>query len=251
MGAIKEAALKGEYQELPAPSALYQNLKGFGLPLNRGPAGEFFCLSGIAKELPLNCCEAAIMALAKVCNHASTWDGCGFSGADVEFGHSLARQAQKYGFSPKQLAALQVNPSEAEKAAAKAAGQKRPRIGLIVKYRKQLEQFGFNLDQLLDQAPVEKEPRKKDADVVFKARLVKHASSGKAFLVQYKGQEFWLPVSQTEVLEVTMDLNTYSIPFWLAKEKGVTPHVETVTQPLNDADKEAVYDAINAAEETC
>lgn len=39
--------------------------------------------------------ERMIQTLAGMCNHASTWDGAGFSKMDTQFGHSLAEKAQQ------------------------------------------------------------------------------------------------------------------------------------------------------------
>lgn len=47
----------------------------------------------IVDEKSKQTAEDMLLALAGMCNHASSWDGAGFSKMDAEFGHSLARHA--------------------------------------------------------------------------------------------------------------------------------------------------------------
>lgn len=72
--------------------------------------------------------QDALVALASVCDGASTHDGAGFSGADTDFGRDLASKGREYGWTEKQHGAAK---------------------RLCHKYRKQLRNdFGFDPDAL-------------------------------------------------------------------------------------------------------
>lgn len=186
-----------------------------------------------------NTVENAILFLAGVCDGAHSWDGQGFSGADVQFGHSLAKKVQKYGsLTEKQFAAVIKAPK-----------------GIVHKYRKQLTKAGFDVDALLASKPVEKPAA--DEKTVKKTVIVKHfgfskmAHSGKAALYAVApGKTAWLPCSQFK------DLGNGSLEVaeWLVKDKGliVVEPEATSEQPIfrvteGGADKVPVAETAFAA----
>jgi hypothetical protein len=130
--------------------------------------------------------EGMICSLAGMCNHASTWDGAGFSKMDASFGHSLARQASEgKPWSSKQAASA---------------------LRMLRRYQRQLGGKEF-IDQWLENPVFRQDPRDPTQDAAANDRRLTSQDSNAVFSFRYdesivraikteingehKGKRFW------------------------------------------------------------
>jgi hypothetical protein len=183
-----------------------------------------------------NTAEGMICTLAGMCNHASTWDGAGFSKMDSSFGHSLAQQAsQGRAWSTKQAAAA---------------------LKMLRRYQRQLGGKDF-MDRWLEkptfrQLPWDQDKRSEQASVVADRTLTSRDSIA-VFSFRYdpdvvqaiktdlkgehRGQKFWpvwdpsakcwtVPVNETSIWSI-MDI---AERFRFKVEQRFTDYLERVRE---------------------
>lgn len=213
MGAFKTAML--EFQEKIA-----DRFKKAGMVVVEFRA-DLMLQAKNGRRVPLMSVEAAMIHLSLNCDHAHSVDGQGFSRVDSEFGNNMASIACRYGrFTDKQLARLQHS---------KAKGDARD--GLIVKYRRQLRDAGFDMAVLLAQAleapraKAEQQPYEQSTtNGTVTGKIVKHTA--KAYLFVQEGHEVWLPKSQIAFVQPDPGEDgvfwaQLRLPFWLIHEKNL------------------------------
>jgi len=61
-------------------------------------------------------------------------------------------------------------------------------------------------------------PRREEAEILVDVEVI--ADREKSYLVEYKGREIWLPKSQITIVINNDPYYQFSVPAWLAREKG-------------------------------
>lgn len=176
--------------------------------------------------------EGMICSLAGMCNHASTWDGAGFSKMDASFGHSLAQQA-----------------SEGRPWSAKQAASA---LKMLRRYQRQLGGKDF-MDGWLETPVFRQAPRDPSSDAAANDRRLTSQDSNAVFNFRYdaaivqaikteikgehKGKRFWaawdsaakcwtVPVNETSIWSI-MDI---AERFQFEVEPRFTSYLEKVRE---------------------
>jgi hypothetical protein len=155
----------------------------------------------------------ALMFLAGRCDRAASWDGSGFSGADTDFGHDMARKFSQYGsfYSEKQFLAAKK---------------------LTYKYRKQLARAGFVMEALLEETFTPREARAERIPETVVHGITITLETERAYRATLGLRiSDWLPKSQVRIVRAvtlrnqrgeTLTCANVEMPAWLARKKGIT-----------------------------
>jgi hypothetical protein len=178
---------------------LQESVAQIGLKIKQAPDGCFAALG--KKQWRLQSCEIAVLWL-KSQVHANIQADAAVDTALVR----LQRHVIQYlMLTAEQLESLRRPPE----------GATGP--GLLWQYQQQLEEAGFDLEQLFDQAPPLVDPTQ-SKEVVALGVEAYTTETAKAWLLSVQGKGVWFPKSNCQYHDLKMIV---VVPRWLAAAKGL------------------------------